>query len=93
MGAEPNENDGDACQYHLGDSYRSLMIKEEDFNRSSQATCIHFNTGCYHQHLTFSPFKLIILKPEVHVAVIAEPLLWDTSIQEAPPFRGPKIWS
>lgn len=28
--------------------YRSFMIKEEDFNSSSQATCIHFNTGCYH---------------------------------------------
>ena len=28
--------------------YRSFMIKEEDLNSSSQATCIHFNTGCYH---------------------------------------------
>lgn len=80
MGAEPNENDGDACQYHLGDSYRSLMIKEEDFNRSSQATCIHFNT-VFKRHLHSGDLKFGLEKNVQTIFVFV------TTFEGTPPFR------
>ena len=36
---------------------------------------------------------LIIIDHNDSISPTVEPLLWDTSIQGSPPFRGHKIWS